>query len=51
MNFRQMKDDEIGLILHGLRSVYVQDIEPVRERLIAACESALAGRGKSLPAT
>ena len=49
MNFRQMTDEQIGLILHGLRAIYVHDSEESRIKLIASCEAALSARGKSLP--
>jgi len=48
MNFRQMTDEQIGLILMGLRTIYVQESEEARAKLIEACEGALASRGKSL---
>lgn len=48
MNFRQIKTEQIALILHGLRTIYVHDQEEEREKLIAACEVALSSRGVSL---
>lgn len=51
MNFRQMKTDEIALILHGLRAIYVSDQEQTRAKLILACEGALAARGMALAET
>jgi hypothetical protein len=50
MNFRQMTDEQLALILTGLRAIYVHDSEGVRAKLIADCEAALAARGKSLAA-
>lgn len=48
MHFRQMKTEEIALILMGLRTIYVADQEAAREKLIAACEGALSARGVAL---
>lgn len=48
MNFRQMTDIQIALILHGLKAIYVEENENERQKLIEACETALASRGKSL---
>lgn len=48
MNFRQMTDEQIGLILLGLRTVYVHDSEATRQKLITDCTEALAARGKRL---
>lgn len=48
MNFRQMTNDQIALILLGLRTIYVEDQEPLRQKLIESCEGALASRGVSL---
>ena len=50
MNFRQMTDEQIAIILHGLRAVYVEESEDCRNNLIEKCEAALATRGKSLAA-
>jgi hypothetical protein len=50
MNFRQMTDEQIALILMGLRSIYVHDSEETRLKLMKACETALSSRGKSLAA-
>jgi hypothetical protein len=50
MNFRQMTDEQIALILMGLRAIYVHESEPARADLIAKCEAALSSRGKSLAA-
>lgn len=48
MNFRQMKTEDIALILMGLRTIYVADQEEGRAKLILACEGALAARGVAL---
>lgn len=50
MNFRQMTDEQIAIILMGLRTVYVHESEDCRIDLIDKCEAALAARGKSLAA-
>lgn len=50
MHFRQMKTEQIALILMGLRTIYVADNEADRQKLIADCEGALAARGVSLAA-
>jgi hypothetical protein len=48
MNFRQMKTEEIALILMGLRSIYVESQEEARAKLIEGCENALSSRGVAL---
>lgn len=48
MNFRQTSDVKIGLLLHGLRAIYVEENEKERQELIEQCETALASRGKKL---
>lgn len=48
MNFRQMKNEEIALVLMGLRAIYVHDQEKMRVKLIAAFEGELAARGLAL---
>lgn len=48
MNFKQMKTNEIALILHGLRAVTVLDEEDTRQKLMTACEGALSARGARL---
>ena len=50
MNFRQMTDEQIGLILLGLRSIYVHDSRETLAKMVADCEGALASRGKALAA-
>ena len=50
MNFRQMRTEDIALILTGLRAIYVEAHEPARLRLIEQCEGALAARGVALAA-
>jgi hypothetical protein len=48
MNLRQMKTNELALLLHGLRAVMVADEEETRQRLISKLESELAARGVAL---
>ena len=50
MNMRQMKTNEIGLLLLGLRTIYVHDQEEARQKLMKAMEGELAARGVSLNA-
>lgn len=50
MNFRQMRVEEIALILTGLRAIYVEANEPARQKLMKQCEDALAARGVALAA-
>lgn len=47
--FEQLSTEEIALLLHGLRSVHVSDLEVSRKRLVKKLEKALAKRGASLP--
>jgi hypothetical protein len=47
--FRNMKIEEVALLLHGLRLIYVADQENYRRKLIKALEGELAARGASLP--
>lgn len=47
--FRQLKTNEIALLLHGLRAIYVHDEEPARQKLMKHLEGELAMRGVSLP--
>jgi len=48
MNLRQTKTNEIALLLHGLRAVFVADEEAARQKLIGQLEAELAARGKCL---
>jgi len=50
MNIKQAKTEEIALILHALRAVFVADQEKVRAKLMKQCEDELAERGVSLKA-
>jgi len=50
MNFRQMSDDQIALILMGLRAIYVEDQKVLRQKMEDACVAELAARGKRLAA-
>lgn len=50
MNFRQMKTEELALLLHGLRAIYVEDQEDARKKLMQKLESELAIRGVALAA-
>lgn len=49
MNFRQMTDEQLGLIILGLRAIYVHDSEASRVKMLEAAEGALALRGKAIP--
>lgn len=49
MSFRQMKTNEVALLLHGLRAVYIADEEAAHDRLTKMLEAELASRGMSLP--
>lgn len=48
MSVNQMTDEQISLILMGLRSIYVHESEQARAKLIKKCEDALAARGLAL---
>lgn len=48
MNLRQAKTNELALLLHGLRTVYVTDEEPTRQKLMLQLEGELAARGCAL---
>ena len=50
MNFRQMTNEQIGLILMGLRAIYVADSAKTLAKLIEGCEAELAARGARLAA-
>lgn len=50
MNFRQMKTNEIGLLLKGLQTIYVADEEKTRAKLIKQLEGELSARGLKLVA-
>ena len=45
MHTRQLKNEEIALLLEGLRSIYVEEHEEARQKLIESLEGALAARG------
>lgn len=48
MNLRQMKTNEIAVILSGLRSIWISEEIATIERLIELCEKELAARGLKL---
>lgn len=50
MKFRQMKTEELALLLHGLRAIFVADSEDARQKLMAKIESELSIRGCALAA-
>ena len=50
MNISTMKTEELALLLHGLRAVYVADQAELQQRMIKELEQALARRGCSLAA-
>lgn len=49
MNLRQMKTNEVALLLHGLRAIIVLDEEETRQKLMKRLEGELAARGARLP--
>lgn len=49
MTFNKMKNDELALILYGLRAVFIYDKEALRNKMIKALEDELAVRGLALP--
>lgn len=48
MNFRQLKTNQVALLLHGLRMIYVHEDEADRQKLLAALEAELSSRGLRL---
>jgi len=48
MNLRQMKTNEIALLLHGLRAVWVHDEAATHAKLTKQLEGELAARGARL---
>lgn len=48
MNTRQLKINELGLLLQGLRSIMIVDEEPTRQKLMTQLETELAARGATL---
>jgi hypothetical protein len=48
MNTRQLKTNEVALLLHGLRAISVLDEELTKQKLVKALETELASRGCSL---
>lgn len=48
MNTRQLKINEVGLLLLGLDTIYVADLEETRLKLIKQLEGELASRGARL---
>lgn len=50
MNLRQMGKEELALILHGLRSIYVEDQKDRLEKMVKQIEDELAARGLRLVA-
>jgi hypothetical protein len=47
-SFRQGGNEELALLLHGLRSVYVADKEELRQVIVKKLEDELASRGVAL---
>jgi hypothetical protein len=45
MNISQMTNEELGLILTGLRSIFVEELEGLREEMIEKFEAKLSERG------
>jgi len=46
--FRQLKTNEVALLLHGLRSVHVADEKAAHDKLTKMLETELASRGVTL---
>lgn len=46
--FRQLKTNEVALLLHGLRAVHVADEQAAHAKLTRMLETELAARGCSL---
>jgi hypothetical protein len=46
--FNRLKTNEVGLLLHGLRSMYVADEQQAQTKLIRMLETELASRGLTL---
>lgn len=44
MQIQQAKKEELMLLVHGLKAVYVADMENVRTRLLAQLEQELSTR-------
>jgi hypothetical protein len=45
----KLKTEELALILHGLRSIHVSDLEATRAKLETKVEGYLRDRGVMLP--
>lgn len=48
MQLKQMTTNEVALVLHALRAVFVADEEKTRQRMMRACERELSRRGARL---
>lgn len=46
--FTKLKTNEVALLLHGLRSIYVANEEKAHKKLVALLEGELASRGVKL---
>jgi hypothetical protein len=46
--FRQLKTNEVALLLHGLRAIYVADEEVAHAKLVKMLEGEMARRGVAL---
>lgn len=44
MQIQQIKKEELMLLIHGLKSVYVDDLEHVRQALLKQLEQELSTR-------
>lgn len=48
MQTRDLKNNEVAMLLLGLRTIYVADDEETRQRMIKRLEAELAARGLAL---
>jgi len=48
--FRQFKTNEVALLLHGLRAIYVEDQKEAHKKLTKMLETELASRNVTLKA-
>jgi hypothetical protein len=46
--FRQLKTNQVALLLHGLRAVEVMDLTEDKQKLVKMLEGELAARGARL---
>lgn len=49
MNIRTAKNEELALIIKGLRTIYVHEHESLRMKLLNQFEGELSARGFKLP--